>query len=445
VTQTAIQTVTVASVQTVTQTVVQTVTASASVPAVKAIALDFWNPAGDTNGKAIIADLVARWNQQNPTLPVKDTIVDNNSNYEKYTAALAGGAPPDTIMTYDYDPLPGWAYADALLPLDAYAAEMKINQSDYFPIVWPMMSFKGHIWGFLQEFDSELYGWNKDLFTKNGLPNTPPKTIAELDDLNAKLTQRDSSGAITQLGLAPGYTGVRGGGDATWVAVFGGMYYDTLQQQFTITRPENVAALDWMAGWWKKLGGRGVLDAYNKAVNGQGGLGNGKQGMGVVTSHLPNDWKTQYPSLNLETALTPTNPGVFYGTGSAGGGNLFCVPKVVAHPKESATFIKYMGDPAAVTAWDVRENNMPPVKSVALSADFAKQVPGMHAFLDMLKLSATENHITGPVVHPVVNEFNTMKSATVKDILDGKYPAQQGLQQLDALVKAAMNKYNSKA
>src|SRR5690242_15357679 len=102
ITQTAVQTVTVASVQTVTQTAVQTVTqtavqtitVSASAPAVKAIALDFWNPAGDTNGKAIIADLVNKWNDQNPTLPVKDTVVDNNNDYEKYTAALAGGAPP---------------------------------------------------------------------------------------------------------------------------------------------------------------------------------------------------------------------------------------------------------------------------------------------------------------------------------------------------------------
>ena len=116
----------------------------------------------------------------------------------------------------------------------------------------------------------------------------------------------------------------------------------------------------------------------------------------------------------------------------------------MAHPKESATFIKYMGDPAAVTFWDVRENNMPPVKSVALSSDFAKQVPGMHAFLDMLRLSATENRMTGPIVHPVIDEFNAMKGTTVNNILNGKVSAQQGLQQLDALTKAAMSKYPSK-
>jgi multiple sugar transport system substrate-binding protein len=418
--------------------------AAAAAPGGATITLDFWNPASDTNGKAIIADLVSQWNKQNPSLPVKDTVVGNDNNYVKYTSALAGGAPPDAIMTYDYDPMPGWAYGGALLPLDAYAAQMKINQSDYFPIVWPMMSFQGHIWGFLQEFDSELYGWNQDLFAKNGLSSTPPKTIAELDDLNTKLTVHDSSGAITQLGIAPGYGGVRGGSDGTWVAVFGGMYYDTLKQEFTITRAENAAALDWMAGWWKKLGGRSTLDAYNKAVNGQGGLANGKQAMGIVTSHLPNDWKTQYPSLNMETALTPTQPGVFYGTASAGGGNLFCVAKGVKHQQESASFIKYMGDPAAVTAWDARENNMPPLKSVALSADFAKQVPGMHAFLQMLQLSATDNHITGPIVHPVIDEFNDLKGKTVNDILDGKVTAAQGLQQLDSLTKAAMSKYTSK-
>ncbi len=440
---TSVSVVTSVQTQTATATSVQTQTATVSVaPSGGKIILDFWNPAGDTNGKAIIGDQVDRFNKANPNLQVRDSIIDNGNNYEKYTAALAGGVPPDAIMTYDYDPLTGWANDNAIQTLDAYAAEEKIDQSDYFPIVWPMLSFSGHIWGFMQEFDSEVFAWNKGVFSANGLdPATPPKTIAELDDLNNKLTKHDPTGAISQLGIAPGITGIKGGSTDTWIAMFGGMFFDTLKGTFTITRPENAAALDWMASTWKKIGGRAAIDAYNKNVHGQDGLGNGKQGMGLVTEHIPYDWKTQYKNLDMQTALLPVNQGVFYGSGAAGGGNLFVVPKGVPHVKESITFLKYMGSGQQVLEWNVRENNLPAVKSVALSPDFAKQVPDMHAFLDMLKLSADQNHMTGPITHPAVNEFKTMRDKVVNDILDGKYPAAQGLQQLDQQFKPVLDKY----
>jgi len=222
-------------------------TSSAAVAA-KGLALDFWNPATDTLGKAILAGLVDTFNAQNTSFTVKDSPVVSDNNYEKYTAAMAGGAPPDAIMTYDYTPLPVWAYGDALLALDSYAAQEKINKDDYFPIVWPMISLKGHLWGFMQEFDSGTLSWNTDLFTKHGLDLAkPPKTISELDDMIAKLTQKDSSGAITQLGMVPG--DANGGSDTYWLAAFGGMYYDTLKAEFTITRPENIAAwTGWPAG-----------------------------------------------------------------------------------------------------------------------------------------------------------------------------------------------------
>lgn len=417
-------------------------TSSAAV-ATNGLALDFWNPATDTLGKAILAGLVDKFNAQNAGFTVKDSPVVSDNNYEKYTAAMAGGAPPDAMMTYDYTPLPVWAYGDALLSLDSYAAQEKIDKSDYFPIIWPMISLKGHLWGFMQEFDSGTLSWNTDLFAKNGLdPAKPPKTIAELDDMAAKLTQKDTGGAIAQLGMVPG--SANGGSDTYWLAAFGGMYYDTLKAQFTITAPENIAALDWMAGSWKKVGGRAAIDAFNKLFtqkNDQNGFTQGKQGLAIIGEYNPIVYKKEFPNFNFSTGYLPVQTGVTYGTGIAGGGNVFVIPKNAPHPQQSVEFIKNMGGPAAVLEWNVKENNLPPVKSVALDPAFATQVPLMQTWLDMLKLSSTENHLVGPIAHPAVQQFGTLKGPILNNILDGKVGAREGLQQLEQQMQPVLAKY----
>jgi len=130
------------------------VAAATAKPAAQGLTLEFWNEANDQPELSVMEDLVAKFNKQQPDFQAKNIPVVSGTNYEKYTAAMAGGTPPDAIMTYSWQPVPGWAYQGALLPLDAYMAQMKISQSDYFPIVWSMVFLHGHLWGFLQEFDS---------------------------------------------------------------------------------------------------------------------------------------------------------------------------------------------------------------------------------------------------------------------------------------------------
>ncbi|MFI5268934.1 MAG: extracellular solute-binding protein, partial [Chloroflexota bacterium] len=203
-------------------------------------------------------------------------------------------------------------------------------------------------------------------------------------------------------------------------------------------------ALDWMAGWWKKLGGRPALAAFNKLFtqkNDQNGFTQGKQGLAIIGEYSPVVYKKEFPNFNFATGFLPVQTAATYGTGIADGGNVFVIPKNAPHPQESVVFIKSLGGPAAVLEWNVKENNLPPVQSVALSADFAKQVPLMHTWLDMLKLSSTENHLVGPIAHPAVQQFGTIKGPILNDILDGKTGAREGLQQLDQLLKPVLAKY----
>ncbi|HEV7215746.1 MAG TPA: extracellular solute-binding protein [Chloroflexota bacterium] len=423
------------------------VTASAATakPAAQGLTLEFWNEANDQPELSVIQDLVAKFNKQEPDFQVKNAPVASGTNYEKYTAAMAGGAPPDAFMTYSWTPVPGWAYQGAILPLDPYMAQMKINKDDYFPIVWSMVYLHGHLWGFLQEFDSSALALNRSIFNKYGLdPTKPPTTIAELDDLNAKLTQHDSSGAITQLGLVP--AAPQGGNITPWLAAFGGMYFDTIKGQFTIYRPENIAALDWVAGWWKKAGGRAAINDFNKKNSSTSNSHVNtftleKQGLMVMREYQPIQYKKEFPNLDWANAFLPVQPPTFAGTSVADGANVFVVAKGIAHPEQSITFVKWMGGPAATLEWCGGANNVPPVKAAALGADFAQQAPLMKVWLDAIALSKDENHLVGAITHPAFQEFSKLSGPIQNDILDGKVSADAGLQQLQQLMQPVLAKY----
>jgi multiple sugar transport system substrate-binding protein len=359
---------------------------------------------------------------------------------------MAGGVPPDAIMTYSWSPVPGWAYKGALLSLDPYMAQMKISQSDYFPIVWSMVFLHGHLWGFLQEFDSSTLALNRSIFSKYGLdPAKPPTTIAELDDLNAKLTQHDSSGAISQLGVVP--AAPQGGNITPWLAIFGGMFYDTIKGQFTIYRPENIAALDWVAGWWKKVGGRAAINAFNKANSSTSNSHVNtftleKQAMMVMREYQPVQYKKEFPNLDWANAFLPVQPPVVSGTSVADGANVFVVAKGIAHPEQSVTLVKWMGGPDATLEWCVGANNVSPVKAVALGPQFVQQAPLMKVWLDAIALSKDENHLVGAITHPAYQEFSNLQGPIQNDILDGKVSADAGLQQLQQLMQPVLAKYS---
>ena len=51
---------------------------------------------------------MAKFNKQQPDFQVKNVPGDPGNNYEKYTAVMAGGVPPDAIMTYSWSPVPNW-------------------------------------------------------------------------------------------------------------------------------------------------------------------------------------------------------------------------------------------------------------------------------------------------------------------------------------------------
>ena len=102
--------------------------------------------------------------------------------------ATAGGNPPDVAGIWTWLMT---VYADkgALLPIDGYLARAGITREKYLPVFWDICNYKGKMWCLPSTPASFALHWNKRLFREAGLdPNTPPKSIRELDEMAEKLT-----------------------------------------------------------------------------------------------------------------------------------------------------------------------------------------------------------------------------------------------------------------
>ncbi len=393
-------------------------------PSGKVTTVTFFSPASDTLGDEIMRDQTKKFNAANKSIQVDYVFTATDENYKQYTTAIVAGSAPDVMMTYDYPPIPQWQAKGLIQPLDQYKAEMKIKQEDYFANVWQMVNFGGKFYGFLQEFDVSLLAIGNDLVSKAGLnPNTPPKTIDELDDWNNRVMVKDG-GAVTRVGIVPW----RHGGYDQWAGLHGGGYFDAATGKFTINSKENVASLAWMAKSAKNYGGYDAVEALHKAksLTGRPQYYDGTVVLHNAGEYRPVVYQKESPDWKFSIAFWPTVSGVTYGTAQTGGGNIFVQPKGAPHPKEGVAVMKFFAGADMVWDWNVRENNLPPVKSVANDPKFKDAVPLMAKWIDMLKIDKMKPALTTPLV----DYFGTKRSEWGVKALKGEVSAQQALDEL---------------
>jgi multiple sugar transport system substrate-binding protein len=418
-------------------------TPATSVPAVSpaGTVLEFWNPGSNVGAKKTIDALVATYNQQHPGVTVTNVPTPTDNNYEKYVTGMVSGTGPAALMTFDYSPVVAWAAQGLITPLDAYQAQLGIKEADYFPIVWQMIHFHGHLWGFLQEFDFNLLGWNKRLFQEAGLAAaTPPKTTDELDAMAERLTKKASTGALQQVGFCPWISG----NTLLWTAVWGGSYYDPATDQWTIVQDNNVKALEWFGKYGKSLGGMAPVQQFTKQVTSpQTPFYAEKLAMATLGEwEVGTNWIPKLaPALQYGVAFPPTAAGVPYGTGQTGGGNVLALPKDSPHATEAAAFLSYMGSPGPVFQWNANPGgyDIPPVQSVAFGDAFVKATPGLGPWLDLLK----QDHMVPAPVSPLTPYFLTQLNAARNQVISGQQTAGTALATLAQQMQAQEQQFHA--
>ncbi|MGI8913883.1 MAG: extracellular solute-binding protein, partial [Chloroflexota bacterium] len=299
-----------------------------------------------------------KFTQQHPDIAVNMHYTGGDNNFEKYTSAMVAGTPPDGILTSSFPIAAEWAANSQIQPMDQWAGQLGVKQQDYFSWVWNMQHFHGKLWCLLQEYDTNVFVWNKALYKTAGLnADAPPTQLAALDDAAARLDHKQADGTITQAGFIPWLSA----NISLWIAARGGDIYDATNGKWTFDTPQARDALAWYQQYIKRLGDYNAVTQLTKQFTGKvTGLGSGKLGQQIVGDWVPlYNYNVDSPSLEYGVGVIPTDPGVAPGTNTVIGSDTFVLPVGVKHPQESMQFMLYMASADPVLAWCVGEANVP--------------------------------------------------------------------------------------
>jgi multiple sugar transport system substrate-binding protein len=408
------------------------------------ITLTFWAWNNDPLNHSLIDPYFRLFEKSHPGITVKWVAIADANNWVKYTTAIVAGRGPDVILTENYNPpIPQWAANGLIQPLDPWFKQLNIAQSQWLPWVWKMQSFHGKVWGFVQEYDTTLFAWNKDAFKAAGLdPNTPPRTIAELDADAKKLTKFDSSGHLIQAGIVPWQD--QGGDPRYWAAMFGGSIYNQDTRTYTINTTANVAALNWIGKYAKLLGGaanaNGFLNTFTGNVD---PFFTGKVAMRMIGDWVPIQGFAAYgpKNLNFGLAQAPTAPGVPYGTNIIVGSDTFVMPVGAKHPQEAAELMQYMMGSAPVLKWSIGEANVPPTRAGLFDSSYVKAVPFMHLAVQTAQMAIKDPTILRPFpASSLYDRVHDQYTNAMQEVEFGKMTAQAALDGVQKFAEQTLSK-----
>lgn len=311
----------------------------------------------------------------------------------KLLSAVAAGNPPDMVTIYSAINIPSLVEQGAVLSLNDYAGPNDLDEAKkwFVPAVLDLGTYKGKIWGLSYWMQTSCIAWNKNHFKQANLdPESPPKTVADLDEMAAKLTKMDG-GQITRMGALPTYFWM-------WVTDWGGSLFDESAQKVTANDPKVLAAFSWMASYSKRY-------EVTKVQAFQQGLASERAGVldpflaekfSIIEVGGPwklGDWKTNAPKgfeYGIAPAPTPPPPGVG-GLNTYSYGDYSVVPKGTKHPAEAWQFVKYTGglggtleDYFTVLTWGNQPINVPVTTQILDFPALKKVIADFPGFQEMI-------------------------------------------------------------
>jgi ABC-type glycerol-3-phosphate transport system substrate-binding protein len=200
--------------------------------------------------------------------------------------------------------------------------------------------------------------------------------------------------------------------------------------------------MDWYASTGKLLGGPDKVTSFtNLFTGGANPFYEEQVAIGMQGEYNPVTWPDQAPKsmANLALAWLPTAEGVPYGSGQTDGGNVFVLPKGVKNGAESMDFLSYMAGPDAVLRWNVEENNLPPVKSVAFDDKFISATPLQKIWIDLLK----QDKMAPAVTSPLAPQFADEQATAVQEVIYGKKTSKQALTDLNQKLDKMMAQFKA--
>ena len=177
--------------------------------------------------------------------PKRSLDLVENVTEEKLLAEEAAGDAPSVAMLDTTNLVATMATTAAILPLQAYISNSKLDLNQFTPASLYSNTYLGAQYAL--PFFEDTYGlyYNKTLFQKAGIAS-PPTTLSQLAADAKKLTITGSNGQYTQLGFEPTMPKELEG------YLFGG-HWATSTGQVTATSPLAEKGVEWLVSMEKML------------------------------------------------------------------------------------------------------------------------------------------------------------------------------------------------
>jgi len=266
--------------------------------------------------------------------------------------------------------------------------------------------------------------WNKDLFAQVGLdPNTPPKTLAEVDEFSQKINRKGKNGNVTRIGIVPWDPYGFSNSLFTWGWAFGGNFYDEAKQEVTPDNEYVVKALEWMVNYAKSVGGPAKIAVSPPGIT-LPGFSTGNVAMSWLVAPNDRDIRAASPNMHIGAGLLPyQSPGATQpGVGAWLGGWGIFIPTGAKNPDAAWDFIKWISATDAGTRAQWETVGFPPAYKKAAVLQDIKTDPVMGPYYNVL---VTAQH-SRPAI-PVGAFYAAQLELQVSDAVYGRITPLQAL------------------
>ena len=338
------------------------------------VTLAFWNGWTGADGD-YAKQMVSQFNSETKNVKVNMNVFQWADFFQKMPAAVTSGNGPD-IAVMHIDAIPTQAAQRVIVPIDAVANSLKLNQGDYAEAVWQGGIYQDKRYGIPIDVHCLGLFYNKDLFEKAGLDaDKPPTNKDEYMDALDKLKSK----------------GIQG----SWVSPFqftGGLMYQSLLWQFG----GELFNEDVTKATWDSEGGIAALTFMTDLVkNGYSPKNVGQDADYVALKNGRNalNWQGIW-QVNEVTKLTTTKiglaelPKIGEKGGVWGNSHQFVLPRTQGSDQNkveaAAYFVNWFTQNSADWA---KSGKVPAVEKQAESSEFtsieglqpfAKEVPDVH-------------------------------------------------------------------
>jgi sn-glycerol 3-phosphate transport system substrate-binding protein len=376
--------------------------------------------------------IVADFHKANPDIQVEPVWGGNyGENMQKTVAALQAGNPPDVAVHLAVD-LVTLRDMDAVVPLDEFIQREGGEKfmADFFPAFVSDLKSEGKVWALPFQRSTPILYINKELYRKVGLdPNKPPTTWEELLATAQKATLRNAQGQVMTWGLTIP--------DDIWLLMCfiyqnGGRTSSPDFKQVYLGEPAAIQAVQFwvdMANKHKVMPRHRTfpISVQDFAAGNTAMLIHSTGNLRFVRDSAKFDWGTAFLPKHKRQAV------------AIGGAGFYIFKKASKEKQEAAwKFMKYATSPEIQARWNIGSGYIATRQSsfdLPLMKEYTAKLPQALVARDQI-----------PYALPEMSTHDNWKMrnvfvTTFQEILDEKYPADEGMRRAQAEISQILAPY----